>query len=353
MQKNNFIAKFLIFLIIVLVILTFNFTTLLTEYKDVSNDLYEVEYLSSTTQRLVRLYISDNLDTKFIYYIDDQTQDALSVNSSDALTVLKMNDFAFSANEIYQSWDLIYKCLNEDEIDKIALILASDNHFYQITDFSLDISNYMNKVFSNIMFFGILILICIALIGWTIAQKMLQLQLQIKINNELAQVTLVDMYTGLYNRQKCQELLKTPIETYLKNQSAIIVFDLNSMKEVNAKLGSRIGDELIHNFANALKKSCSISVIQPFIGRLGGDEFIVFYEDIESEFDVKSYLKELQFLSKELNSQEDRYQIKYSFGYAINSHNNDNVLSVRELFDKADSIMYSNKMENKKNEINI
>ena len=50
------------------------------------------------------------------------------------------------------------------------------------------------------------------------------------------------------------------------------IFDLNGLKEVNDTIGHLAGDTLIMNFANILRTSIPQ---QHFVGRYGGDEFVI------------------------------------------------------------------------------
>lgn len=100
---------------------------------------------------------------------------------------------------------------------------------------------------------------------------------------EQARLAMIDTATGLYNRSKCHELFKTTPKGGNGKQQAVIVFDLNDLKKTNDLQGHRMGDELIRSFANLLKSSAEVHHNPPFMGRYGGDEFFIYYEDVKSK----------------------------------------------------------------------
>lgn len=109
-----------------------------------------------------------------------------------------------------------------------------------------------------------------------------------KKNKELNKLAYIDLHTGLPNRSRVEELL---IEYHqFEKPTAMIVFDLNDLKEVNDTLGHIAGDTLIMNFAHIIRTSIPEKY---FVGRYGGDEFIALLNDV-SEDEVKSIIKKVQ-----------------------------------------------------------
>ena len=109
-----------------------------------------------------------------------------------------------------------------------------------------------------------------------------------KKNKELNKLAYIDLHTGLPNRSRVEELL---IEYHqFEKPTAMIIFDLNDLKEVNDTLGHIAGDTLIMNFAHIIRTSIPEKY---FVGRYGGDEFIALLNDV-SEDEVKSIIKKVQ-----------------------------------------------------------
>lgn len=85
----------------------------------------------------------------------------------------------------------------------------------------------------------------------------------------------IDLLTGLYNRIYTEQ----HINTLLKKDfhGVFFVLDLDDFKQVNDTLGHLKGDQILKQFAQLLKEIFPATAI---IGRVGGDEFIIFIPNI-------------------------------------------------------------------------
>ncbi len=86
-----------------------------------------------------------------------------------------------------------------------------------------------------------------------------------------------DGMTGLLNKTAMQ----AQIEKYLKHSDpeschAILMIDTDNFKSINDNLGHLYGDDVIKFVADAIKETFRDS---DFVGRMGGDEFMVFMKD--------------------------------------------------------------------------
>lgn len=95
-----------------------------------------------------------------------------------------------------------------------------------------------------------------------------------RVQQELKTQAEKDGMTGLLNKVTIREA----VEDYLKTCDigschAMIVIDTDHFKDVNDKLGHVKGDEVIKEVADSIKK---IFRETDFVGRVGGDEFLVF-----------------------------------------------------------------------------
>ena len=84
-----------------------------------------------------------------------------------------------------------------------------------------------------------------------------------------------DSLTDLYNRRFFDQKLEEETERATRQNYPLylIMLDLDNFKELNDSLGHQIGDEVLQDLANILKKSIRHNVDIPF--RYGGDEFAV------------------------------------------------------------------------------
>ncbi|MGH9133015.1 MAG: putative bifunctional diguanylate cyclase/phosphodiesterase [Ilumatobacteraceae bacterium] len=88
-----------------------------------------------------------------------------------------------------------------------------------------------------------------------------------------------DRLTGLINRAALLRRLAAAIESARTRggQIAVLVVDVDHLRDVNDALGHEIGDRLLTSTARRLA-----SAVRPtdVVARFGGDEFVVFYTDV-------------------------------------------------------------------------
>jgi diguanylate cyclase (GGDEF)-like protein len=91
---------------------------------------------------------------------------------------------------------------------------------------------------------------------------------------ELAEQTVRDPLTGLYNRRFFDEALAQNIETARRygRDLSLVLFDLDRFKTVNDTCGHEAGDAVLKTFAQLLLETARKADI---VCRIGGDEFAV------------------------------------------------------------------------------
>ena len=157
-----------------------------------------------------------------------------------------------------------------------------------------------------------------------------------RYNLELNKKIYVDFATGLPNKNKCEEILAKP--SLVSKPTACCMFDLNDLKVVNDTKGHEMGDMMIYSFANLLRQ---VVPCQYFVGRFGGDEFILIAEGIAGKREIKDLLGEIQELIEFFNKNNKDYQLSYSSGYAYSGDYEQ--ITLAELLREADQNMYANK----------
>ena len=85
-----------------------------------------------------------------------------------------------------------------------------------------------------------------------------------------------DGLTGLYNRAAMEERIREALEKKPDGSCALLALDLDDMKGLNDTLGHAAGDEALLRLAGVLRGHFRRSDL---IGRIGGDEFMVFLSD--------------------------------------------------------------------------
>ena len=147
----------------------------------------------------------------------------------------------------------------------------------------------------------------------------------------------IDYLTGLKNKRaydlEIEELDKD------NSQYAIVMIDLNDLKNINDKYGHENGDITIKKLANLINKEFNDSSIF----RIGGDEFVVIVKsDYISSLEnmINNFRKEIEKSSKDfsLNPWE---KLSAACGYAKFDHKLDK--NVQSVFNRADENMYIEK----------
>jgi diguanylate cyclase (GGDEF)-like protein len=105
-------------------------------------------------------------------------------------------------------------------------------------------------------------------------------------NNELTRVSRTDWLTGLNNRLRLDEILEQELSrsTRYKVPFSVILLDIDKFKHINDNYGHDVGDKTLIAFATILSSHVRDS---DFVGRWGGDEFLVICPETDQEGVVK------------------------------------------------------------------
>ena len=156
-----------------------------------------------------------------------------------------------------------------------------------------------------------------------------------KMINQLEEITLNDYMTGVLNRNGIEKKYNRFIKS--KSSFYVIFCDLDGTKKINDNFGHLIGDKYINRTTEIMT---DIIGLKGHVARIGGDEFVILLEYIDSQ--------ELQLIL--LKIRQAVYAILpgkntgISFGYSL--FPNDGV-TFEELIEIADKKMYVNKQSKK------
>jgi len=133
----------------------------------------------------------------------------------------------------------------------------------------------------------------------------------------IAHLARFDALTGLPNRlnfrDEIENLLATPHDA--EQMSALLFVDLDQFKQVNDTLGHPCGDQLLCAVAERLR-----NMLRPedFVARFGGDEFVVFQQNIKSTDDAAALARRIvDHLSERYNIDNHLVEIGASVGIAM------------------------------------
>ena len=155
---------------------------------------------------------------------------------------------------------------------------------------------------------------------------------------ELIEISEKDSLTTLYNRRTIkimiEEILNQPLESP-RNFHVFLLLDLDNFKMLNDRFGHIMGDSALKEVADKLEKRFKENGI---IGRLGGDEFIVFIKNLASAKELTKILNEiLKDLSITYTCSGVSVAISASIGVTIAPEDGK---SFQELYRKSDIALY-------------
>jgi len=155
-----------------------------------------------------------------------------------------------------------------------------------------------------------------------------------------------DTLTKTYNRRagilKLNKLI--PTDDRRKFGMSLCFIDINGLKEVNDTLGHKFGDELIITAVDVLKTTIRED---DFVVRLGGDEFLIVFNQLEIDEAEEVWNRVVEAYNKINETEKRAYTISVSHG--IVSHNKFHKSPVDELIKLADEKMYQEKRVIKEN----
>ena len=141
------------------------------------------------------------------------------------------------------------------------------------------------------------------------------LMLLIYIQSMEAQISL-DPLTQLNNRGQLMRYVSQRSNLYRADRATyVIMLDINDFKAINDNFGHAEGDRALTITAGALKKAISRHSMPAFLGRYGGDEFILIIHP-ESENDPTTLIAEIrERIESDCLSDGTPYIISISAGY--------------------------------------
>lgn len=192
-------------------------------------------------------------------------------------------------------------------------------------------------------------LIFVIMISFHAGQYIFNLSRSSAMNSALAQIAYNDTMTGLKNRASFQEKL----DYYEANAAeldgvAIAVADLNYLKCINDSLGHKKGDDLIIQCACVLERHFGkLGTVY----RIGGDEFVVIMPSttpVHCNEALNAMKRSIKSYNKS-NPTSGVLSIAIGVEYFNRAYDN----TINDLFSRADSAMYSNKIAQKERKVNI
>ncbi|MBL8218224.1 MAG: EAL domain-containing protein [Bryobacterales bacterium] len=154
-----------------------------------------------------------------------------------------------------------------------------------------------------------------------------------------------DTLTGLLNRKSFQDRLSEAIErrTQMGGSIAVVFLDMDRFKETNDSLGHLVGDQMLVEVASRLKQNLRERDV---LARFGGDEFVMFLEDVTSREGLSLVVDRIQHsIARPFEIEGRSLFTSASLGAAIFPEDG---RTAEDLLKNADHAMYRAKAEGRR-----
>lgn len=152
-------------------------------------------------------------------------------------------------------------------------------------------------------------------------------------------LALTDPLTGLYNRRFAERHLRMEVARARRRgyPLTVVLFDLDSFKQINDSFGHAAGDMVLKTFAERLAKGVREGDLAV---RLGGDEFLLLLAECDPLY-LPAILRRLEGIEVELDG--DRVPINFSLGSSAYRTGD----LAEDMLHRADEALYQHKESRK------
>lgn len=146
----------------------------------------------------------------------------------------------------------------------------------------------------------------------------------------LEKASYTDLLTGVMNRNAFMKGLDDIAANPVRKPLGLIYVDVNGMKEINDRYGHQQGDRILIEITKRLKTEFK----EAFIFRIGGDEFVVLFYDMDKKF-FQIRVEEVEKLARD----DTNFCISIGHRWSDGSEN------IQQLIYDADEMMYAHKRD--------
>lgn len=312
---------------------TFNITSKIVESGQYDKILY-----FDTTEECIEAVASGLADYTYTnYYIANYHLSNIAYRSLSATKITSISEnlsIAVSKDADPRLLSIINKglhCIPAEKIDAIVL-----EHTLYENEFSLRtiIYAYPETILGAVMIISTISVIALLIVLYINRRKA----------RKVESMSQTDALTGILNRGAVQSQITTVLNREKQSPELVcplISVDLDNFKAVNDTYGHSEGDLLLKAVANVL--TCSVRKTD-IVGRMGGDEFIVYLTNVSSIKTAEKVAAKLCAAVSALSLEKEEWSdITASFGIAFG--NADSTWSI--LYRQSDAALYDAKAKGK------
>ena len=132
---------------------------------------------------------------------------------------------------------------------------------------------------------------------------------------ELENKADTDLLTGLTNKLATERKIKDFMSHNPNTQSMLFILDVDNFKKINDTMGHAFGDEVLRSLGQQITAIFRASDI---IGRVGGDEFMIFLKNIADDDTIRKEARKVENFFRNFQAGEYvKYAATASIGVAI------------------------------------
>lgn len=164
------------------------------------------------------------------------------------------------------------------------------------------------------------------------------------LEQQIRELADTDPLTSLPNRRAIMASIEAELDCGADQKASfgIALLDLDGFKQVNDSLGHQAGDLMLLGVGGRLSDAAEQN---DSVGRLGGDEFIVLFRNVEDKAELSARTTAiLAALCRPIDLDGTRLPVAASLGYALYPEDGE---TVREVMHVADAALYAEKRASK------
>ncbi len=315
-------------------------SNLYTELADTEEQIQRTyEYENDSQQKLIEYdrkhnFIVQALDIAVWEYDYGRQQPLFSTKFRELFNIPASYTFLMNKEEIlscidiedyYDFLETLIKCFtNGDSTFKVVLKVTPFNT-NEIIWLETSGKGYYNE--DNVLIY--------------LAGSMLNITSNKQDEEKIRKIAFFDELTNIYNKRYMEDFVTSAIERGSLKEAALIFIDIDNFKNVNESLGYSFGDQILIEMAKRLTTYSEKNIV----ARLSGDEFCIFFHDMNSISEVEVFVAKLMnLLSETYSFYNIIYKVSASIGVALYPHN---AHSFDSLFKCAEIAMYQSKQTGK------
>lgn len=288
---------------------------------------------------------------KCIAYQIDLPIATIRIDANDHQSIIWYNDkflemLDYTKEQYIKEENVYYNCIDCIDFDDFSRVSRLAQNFDETGDsVALEVKVYTRtkeeKIWAVTLYYvdgkesmdGISSIYCFGM----------DMTIEKKRNNSFVNMVERDPLTNALSRVETEKQIQDYIQERPNGQGCLFMIDTDDFKTINDTKGHIVGDMVLCEMAKGMKQiMCSNDIV----GRIGGDEFIIFMKDSDSDGARKKAHDLIEMFQQLFANEKNNFNISCSIGISLYPENGPNF---KELYSNADKALYQVKKQGKNN----